>query len=134
MKKLRFYLAALMTTLCALSALVFVSVPAHALFEGSTDQACNGAGLQDTGGCAATNDKSNQVASTLKSILNILSFIVGVVAVIMIIIGGIRFVTSQGEASSTALARNTIIYAIVGLFVAAVAQVLVHFVIGKATK
>jgi hypothetical protein len=47
----------------------------------------------------------------------------------MIIFGGFRFVTSGGDANATASARNTIIYAVIGLAVAAIAEVLVRFVI-----
>ncbi len=134
MKRLRLYVAALLATVSTFGGMLALSAPASALFEGTKDQACNGAALQSSGGCSNVDSQASRVSDTLKIVLNILSFVVGVVAVIMLIIGGIRFVTSQGEGSSTALARNTIIYALVGIVVAVMAQFLVQFVIGRATK
>ena len=89
---------------------------------------------QDVGGCTATNDSTSKVNDILKAVLNILSLVIGIISVIMVIIGGIRFVTSQGEGSSTAAARGTIIYALVGLVIAALAQALVIFVVGRASS
>lgn len=123
------------STLVAGLSMFMCAVPAQAaLFDGSKDQACNGANLQDAGGCNTAVDQSNKVSSTLQALISILSIVVGIVAVIMLIIGGIRFVTSQGDGSSVAAARNTIIYAIVGIIVALMAQVIVKFVLGKASN
>lgn len=63
--------------------------------------------------------------------LNLFSFIIGVVAVIMIMFAGFRFITANGDANQVSSARNTIIYAIVGLVVVAMAQVIVRFVLHK---
>jgi len=60
-----------------------------------------------------------------------LSFAVGVASVIMLIIGGLRYITSGGQPQSAQAARNTIIYAIIGLVVAFVAQMLVSFVLTR---
>jgi hypothetical protein len=59
--------------------------------------------------------------------------VVGVIAVIMIIIGGLKYVTSGGDSSAVGSAKNTIIYALVGLVVVALAQALVKFVLAKTT-
>ena len=48
---------------------------------------------------------------------------------IMIIIGGFKYVTSGGDTNSIASAKNTIIYAIIGIVLAALGQILVHFVL-----
>lgn len=60
-----------------------------------------------------------------------LSFIVGVASVIAIIIGGIRYITSAGQPQSAEAARNTIVYAVVGIVVAVAAQVIVRFVLER---
>jgi hypothetical protein len=73
-------------------------------------------------------DKVNQI---LRRFVNLLSGLVGVVAVIMIIIGGFRYVTSGGNDTSVTGAKNTILYAIIGLVVVALAQIIVHFVLNK---
>jgi type IV secretion system pilin len=67
----------------------------------------------------------------LTVVVKILSLIVGVFAVIFIIIESIRIVLSSGDAQSVAKARNGIIYALVGVGIAAVAQAIVAFVLNK---
>ena len=94
---------------------------------------CSGANLTfDTGdassGCA-TVDNSESFTNLLRRIINIFSIIVGVIAVIMIIIGGLKYITSGGDSGNVSGAKNTIIYAIVGLVVVALAQFIVHFVL-----
>lgn len=60
-----------------------------------------------------------------------LTFAVGVASVIMIIIGAIRYITSAGQPQSAQAARNTIIYAVIGIVVAVVGQLLVGFVLAQ---
>lgn len=103
---------------------------AHAeLFTNSKNQACAGASLND-GTCDPTASNA-KVSGTLAAVINILSLVLGVISVIMIIIAGIRFTTSQGDGNATAGARNTIIYAIVGIVIAVMAQFIVKFVLGR---
>jgi multisubunit Na+/H+ antiporter MnhB subunit len=59
----------------------------------------------------------------------VLLFIIGAVSVIMLIIGGIRYTISQGDQSQVTSAKNTILYAIIGLIVAILAYALVNFVV-----
>lgn len=93
---------------------------------------CKGINSAKTG---TTND--NTCSDTLfgggifQSIANILIFIVGAISVIMIIIGGLRYVISAGDPSSIKSAKDTILYAIVGVVVALLAFAIVNFVINK---
>ncbi len=64
------------------------------------------------------------------TITNVLLFVAGALAVIMIIWGGIRYATSAGNSSSVTAAKNTVLYAIVGLIVAFLAFAAVNFVLG----
>ena len=66
----------------------------------------------------------------IKDIVNILLFILGAIAVIMIIIGGIRYTTSNGDAGSIKGAKDTILYSVIGLVVAILAYAIVNFVVG----
>ena len=68
------------------------------------------------------------VFSTISSVL---LFIVGAIAVIMIIIGGLRYVISGGDATQVQAAKNTILYALVGIIIAILAYAAVNFVIGS---
>ena len=65
------------------------------------------------------------------TIIDIFSWVVGVVSVIMVIFGGFRYITSGGDSGKITSAKNTIVYALVGLVIVALAQVIVLFVYGK---
>lgn len=64
-----------------------------------------------------------------KQITNTILYIVGIVAVIMLIIGGIRYVVSGGDSKKVTDAKNTVLYAIIGLVIAFFAYAIVNFVI-----
>ena len=83
--------------------------------------------------CSADEDTGDEttVNDIIKKVINILSWVVGVVSVIMIIIAGFKYVTSGGNDSSVSSAKNTILYAIVGLVIVALAQVIVRFVLSN---
>lgn len=61
----------------------------------------------------------------------LIALIVGVASVIMIIVGGIRYVIASGDVTNTTNAKNAILYAIIGLIVASLAQAIVIFVLNK---
>ena len=65
------------------------------------------------------------------TITNIMMFILGAVSVIMIIFGGLRYVISGGDSTSVTAAKNTILYAVVGVIIALLAYAIVNFVIGS---
>lgn len=80
--------------------------------------------------------QSDKVPTTLfetdgifKKIVNVLLFVIAAIAVIMLIIGGIRYVVSGGDQSAVTSAKNTILYAIVGIIVAILAYAAVNFVL-----
>ena len=104
--------------------------PAHALFDNAKQNACTGINTDGTDACASATGASG-LSGTLSNVINILSLITGVAAVIMIIIGGLMFITSGGDPNGTKTARSTVIYALVGLAITALAQFLVHFVLSK---
>jgi len=135
-----------------------VAVPATAAAASCTDNGANNNQQQCLNGnlCAGSNfdlsggstgqstDKSsssncndqgnNSLSGKIKKFLNILSALIGVVAVIMIIYAGFRYVTSAGSEGGVKAAKNAIIYAIIGLVVVALAQVIVHFVISNTVS
>lgn len=111
------------------------AAPAFAL---STDAAknavCQGIGTAgNSASCPEDPNTSPTVAGIIKTVINILSFIVGAIAIIMIIVGGLKYVTSAGDSNSISSAKNTIIYALVGVVVVIFAQALVRYVIFRAT-
>lgn len=97
--------------------------------QGLNSATSNGQDCTDAYG----SGQPTSLASIAKTIVNILSVIVGVVAVIMIIVGGFRYITSGGDSGNVSSAKNTLIYAIVGLIIVALAQFIVHFVLTNVT-
>lgn len=65
----------------------------------------------------------------IQTVVRILLFLIGAISVIMIIVGGFRYVVSQGDSSALTSAKNTILYAIIGLAVAIFAWAIVDFVV-----
>jgi hypothetical protein len=100
---------------------------------------CSGANLQFTenpsgADCSGSGDATAKINDLIRQIVNILSVIVGIAAVIMIIVGGFRYITSGGNDASVTSAKNTILYAIIGLIVVALSQLIVRFVLGKLSQ
>ena len=124
MKKLRVVIATMMIAL-GIGA-VFVPQPAFAA-NCSNASDCINQGVSSTGG-TGTNKNLSQI---IKIIVNVLLFLIGLVSVIMIIIGGFRYVTSNGAPDQAKAARNTIMYAVIGLVIAILAYAIVSFVIAR---
>ena len=134
----------LIATTSAALLLVLGSTPAIAMaVDGNPDaqiqgNACQGSTLDlsntaDSKTCTdVTKETGTQANSTVASIINVFSIIVGIVSVIMIIYGGFRYITSGGESGHITTAKNTILYAIIGLVIVALAQFIVKFVLSKA--
>ena len=76
-----------------------------------------------------TADKLLGEGSVFTNVINILLIAIGLISVVMIIIGGIRYAVSGGESGAVTSAKNTILYAVVGLVVAFLAYALVNWVL-----
>jgi hypothetical protein len=85
-------------------------------------------GAESARGDGQTADLFGQTG-IFRTITNVLLFILGAVSVIMIIIGGLRYVISGGNSSAVTAAKNTILYAIVGVIVALLAYAIINFVL-----
>ena len=116
------YAAFLLSALCA--ALLFSS-PVHAF---NLTTSCES---QNAGQCNIIKQNDLDYRDSNNRIWNITKVAMGLLAgisVIMIIIGGIKYVTSQGESAAVGSAKNTILYAVIGLIVAILASTIVAFV------
>lgn len=119
-----------------------LAVPALAAADTPNIQnsVCTGVGTLQvnttgSGDCPSqTTNGVNRINEFIGTIINVFTAIVGVVAVIMIVVGGFQYITSGGDSGKISTAKNTILYAIVGLIFVALAQVFVQFVLNKLTQ
>lgn len=104
--------------------------PSPVVASASKTAAC--AGLTELDNTQDCNNKGAGVTNIVAAAVKILSFIAGIAAIIMVLISGFKYITSGGDAGKVSSAKNTLIYALVGIAVAAVAQVLVHLTVRTA--
>lgn len=129
-------LAISLTALALLAVPVMVPASAFAANTLNTDL-CEGieqafTTTPATGTCDTSGD--NEIGRILRRVTEIFTMIVGAVSVIMIIYGGFRYITSGGDSAKVTTAKNTIMYALIGLIIVAVAQVIIRFVFREASQ
>lgn len=90
-------------------------------------------GTDSSAGVPGAANPGKRIDTTIGNIVDLLSIIVGIAAVIMIIVAGFRYITSAGNQESVKSAKNTLIYAVIGLVIVALAQIIVAFVLDQAT-
>ena len=117
---MKLLIAALAVTV--FGAFAFVPAPSVGALD-PLENACNNGGSSDI--CA---NKDDDATDLIGIIVNVMLFIVGTLAVIMIIFAGIQYTISSGDAGKVAKAKNTLTYSIVGLIVAFIAFALVNWV------
>ncbi len=134
----------LKSLLVSVSALSLIALPAVVLAPAAyadvsptdiNNSLCSGTNININGSntdcqTGATTDNLN---SLLSKVITIFSAVVGVIAVLMIIVGGLRYITSGGDSSKVSAAKTTIIYALVGLVIVALSQLIVHFVLNQSS-
>lgn len=114
-----------------LAAMLVTSGVAGVNMAWATDDVCSNTAIDDelrkAAGC--TDLKSDKTAMSLaKTLINVVLSIVGILAVGVLVYGGIMYTTSLGDAGKVAKAKNIIIYAVVGLVVALLSWAIVSFV------
>lgn len=118
--------------LLALATIVFSSLSVAPVLAAEVFQACD----EGVSGSTICADRSSgggifNQGGIISKIIQTLIFVVGAVSVIMIVIGGFRYVMSAGDSSAVNDAKNTVLYAIVGLVVAISAQAILTFVLNR---
>jgi hypothetical protein len=91
------------------------------------DQVLQGVSQSGSVDCTGTG-----VTNIVQAVVTILSYIVGIASIIMILLAGFKYVTAGGDSNKVSSAKSTLIYALVGLVIAALAQFLVHAVLNTA--
>lgn len=93
---------------------------------------CRHGAAQNTAICK--NQDENIGGSFGSNLVNTLLFALGIAAVVMIILGGFKYTTANGDASKISSAKNTILYSVVGLVVAIMAWGIVAFVVNQVSR
>ena len=119
---LGFFLSSNTYALKSESSLLVAATP----IKDGIDKSKETTGMGDEGSDADVNN-------IVQTVITFLIWLVGVLAVIMIIYGGILYTTSGGDPSKTKKGKDTILYGIVGLVIAILAFVIVNFVINVVT-
>ncbi len=127
MKKLTKYFTAI---IIALLGLAFFATPA-VFADSSTNSICDNNNVSDEVKAAAgcTNTNSDKFPSVVTGILNGVIGVLGLVAVAFIVVGGVNYMTSTGDPGKTKKAKDTILYACIGLIVCALSFAIVNFTI-----
>ena len=124
-------------TLALLASTVLGFGIAHPVYaaEGIQQNLCAGANLDVTTDCNSggitDEEAEKRINKIIRSVINLFSLAVGVVSVIMIIIGGLKYITSGGDSGNVSGAKNTIMYALIGIVIVALSQFIVRFVLTR---
>ena len=124
-----------MTTKSLLTFAASALIATFALFAPVTVGALDGTVQGGVNAARGTDVPSTLLGDggVLSTIVNTMLFIIGFLSVVMLIFGGLRYIISGGNAAAVTAAKNTILYAIVGLIIAIFAYAIVNFVIGSLT-
>lgn len=94
------------------------------------DEICKGVAI--TGGSCDEDPETGGLDAAIKNIINIFSILVGTIAVIMIMVSGAKYINSGGDSGKVKSAKDTLIYAIIGIVIVALSQFIVQFVLKNA--
>lgn len=125
MSKIKYFIL----TLGLIAGFGLVIVPSYASASGPNvlDPACAGTEAAKSPICKDRN--KDKVPAFVKTLVNVLLYVLGAVSVIVIVISGFFYATSGGDAALITKSKNTLLYAVVGLIVALLAYAVVNFVI-----
>lgn len=113
---------------------ILMYTPAITQAAAFTDVCKTGVNSGNSAVCQQQSDTSNNISGTngiIIKVANLIAIITGITAVFIIIVAGIRFITSSGDPSGVTSARNSILFAVIGLIVIIVARSIVVFIIDR---
>lgn len=130
------YLASILVSLSIVMGGVFVLAPASSVAAINVfEKGCQGtqgtAAGEICGSAGGGQGSGDEFMPMMKNIINAMIFVIGIIAVIMIVVGGVRYVVSNGESAQVKAAKDTVTYAVIGLVVAILAFAIVNFVIDQ---
>lgn len=116
----------LTAVMCLAMAFTVTSPVSLPVYADAKDEVKKGADMTNSGGSA-----KQDLPDVITTIINVMLFIAGALAVIMIIYGGIRYITAHGDEKQVKVAKDTIVYSVVGLIIAIIAYALVTFIFNR---
>lgn len=116
----------LTAVMCLAMAFTVASPVSLPVYADAKDEVKKGADMTNSGGSA-----KQDLPDVITTIINVMLFIAGALAVIMIIYGGIRYITAHGDEKQVKVAKDTIVYSVVGLIIAIIAYALVTFIFDR---
>lgn len=124
------------TTLTLLAMLMMLVVSPSAIAADNLQQICNEGDNKNSALCAGytsskPDSKENPLLKLLRNITDILSYLAGALAVIFVMVGGFKYITSAGDPQKAASGRQTLTYALIGLIVVVLSRILILFILGK---
>ena len=128
--KLKRHLYSIASVLTLAVSVAFPVMLQHAAADTPADEVCSGIATASGTGC---NGSDTSLDNVVKNGINIFSIITGIAAVVMIMVAGFKLITAQGDSGAISSGKNTLVYAIIGLVIVALAQGIVHFVLHAAT-
>jgi Type IV secretion system pilin len=133
-KKLQISIATLLATFGLMAGVAMPVVAAQGV-----GNLCSGAQGNITGADNATSTckdtgADGKINNAIKFAIRIFQTIVGLIAVFMVITGGLKYITSGGDSGGVTGAKNTILYAVIGLVVVALAEIVVQFVLNRVAS
>ena len=123
---MRLFAALLVAVGLAFAPVAVVSAAGGVVF--GENQVCGGSG---GGAAGCETSQGNPVNLVLNRAVDLGATIAGLICAIFIVVGGVQYITAAGDAEKAKSARNTIVYALVGLLVTAIAAAIVSFVISR---
>lgn len=116
----------LTAVMCLAMAFTVASPVSLPVYADAKDEVKKGADMTNSGGSA-----KQDLPDIITTIINVMLFIAAALAVIMIIYGGIRYITAHGDEKQVKVAKDTIVYSVAGLIIAILAYALVTFIFDR---
>ena len=132
MKQLKYFLTALFGILAITAS--GASLTAQAAYNPYGGVNCNNAKNTQSAVCSTTRPSDDPLSGDnglLIQIAEIVSYIAGAAAIIIILVGSFRYVTSGGDSNKISSAKNTILGALIGLVIVIMARTIIYFVVNK---
>ncbi len=97
------------------------------------DAVCDTLGQVTGNSCESVDESGVSIQNVVEGALNLLTFVAGMATVVMVIIAGVKYVTSQGDSAAIGNAKATLLYALVGIVIVLLSQTIIFFFVGNTT-